>query len=81
MPDKPWEQTAAIVYEHYNRTLKAYNSVDFDDLIMKPVELFRNNPQVQQRWQQKVHYLLVDEYQDTNGAQYELVKRLVGDRP
>ncbi len=77
---QPWEQTAAIVYEHYNRTLKAYNSVDFDDLIMKPVELFRNNPQVQQRWQQKVHYLLVDEYQDTNGAQYELVKRLVGDR-
>ena len=77
---QPWEQTAAIVYEHYNRTLKAYNSVDFDDLIMKPVELFRTHPQVQQRWQQKVHYLLVDEYQDTNGAQYELIKRLVGDR-
>ncbi len=77
---QPWEQTAAIVYEHYNRTLKAYNSVDFDDLIMKPVELFRNHPEVLQRWQEKVHYLLVDEYQDTNGAQYELVKRLVGDR-
>ncbi|MFK0571424.1 DNA helicase Rep [Endozoicomonas sp.] len=77
---QPWEQTAAIVYEHYNRMLKAYNSVDFDDLIMKPVELFRNYPEVQQRWQEKVHYMLVDEYQDTNGAQYELVKRLVGDR-
>ena len=77
---QPWEQTAAIVYEHYNRMLKAYNSVDFDDLIMKPVELFRNHPEVLQRWQEKVHYLLVDEYQDTNGAQYELVKRLVGDR-
>lgn len=80
MARQPWEQTAAIVYEHYNRTLKAYNSVDFDDLIMKPVELFRNNPEVQQRWQEKVHYMLVDEYQDTNSAQYELVKRLVGDR-
>ncbi|WP_067514945.1 DNA helicase Rep [Endozoicomonas ascidiicola] len=77
---QPWEQTAAIVYEHYNRMLKAYNSVDFDDLIMKPVELFRNNPEALQRWQDKVHYMLVDEYQDTNGAQYELVKRLVGDR-
>ncbi|WP_257294613.1 DNA helicase Rep [Endozoicomonas sp. YOMI1] len=77
---QPWEQTAAIVYEHYNRMLKAYNSVDFDDLIMKPVELFRHYPEVQQRWQDKVHYMLVDEYQDTNGAQYELVRRLVGDR-
>ena len=77
---QPWEQTAAIVYEHYNRMLRAYNSVDFDDLIMKPVELFRNHPQVQQRWQEKVHYMLVDEYQDTNGAQYELVRRLVGER-
>ena len=80
MARQPWEQTAAIVYEHYNRMLKAYNSVDFDDLIMKPVELLRNYPEVQQRWQDKVHYMLVDEYQDTNGAQYELVKRLVGDR-
>nr|WP_306671183.1 DNA helicase Rep [Endozoicomonas sp. SESOKO1] len=80
MARQPWEQSAAIVYEHYNRMLKAYNSVDFDDLIMKPVELFRHYPQVQQRWQDKVHYMLVDEYQDTNGAQYELVKRLVGDR-
>lgn len=77
---QPWEQTAAIIYEHYNRTLKAYNAVDFDDLILKPVELFTQYPEVQQRWQEKVHYLLVDEYQDTNGAQYELVKRLVGDR-
>ncbi|WP_422462324.1 DNA helicase Rep [Endozoicomonas sp. ALB115] len=80
MARQPWEQTAAIVYEHYNRMLKAYNSVDFDDLIMKPVELFRHYPEVQQRWQDKVHYMLVDEYQDTNGAQYELVRRLVGDR-
>lgn len=77
---QPEEQTAAIVYEHYNRMLKAYNSVDFDDLIMKPVELFRTNPEALRRWQEKVHYMLVDEYQDTNGAQYDLVKMLVGDR-
>ena len=77
---QPWEQTAAIVYEHYNRMLKAYNAVDFDDLIIKPVELFRHHPDALKRWQDRVHYLLVDEYQDTNGAQYELVKRLVGER-
>ena len=80
MARQPWEQTAAVVYEHYERMLKAYNSVDFDDLIMKPVVLFRNNPDVLKRWQEKVHYMLVDEYQDTNGAQYDLVKMLVGDR-
>lgn len=80
MARQPWEQTAAVVYEHYERMLKAYNSVDFDDLIMKPVELFRHNPEVLKRWQEKVHYMLVDEYQDTNGAQYDLVKMLVGDR-
>ena len=54
--------------------------MDFDDLILKPVELLQNNLEVQQRWQNKVRYLLVDEYQDTNGAQYMLVKLLVGDR-
>ena len=80
MARQPWEQTAAVVYEHYERMLKAYNSVDFDDLIMKPVVLFRNHPEVLKRWQEKVHYMLVDEYQDTNGAQYDLVKMLVGDR-
>ena len=80
MARQPWEQTAAVVYEHYNRMLKAYNSVDFDDLILKPVELFRSNPEALKRWQNKVHYMLVDEYQDTNGAQYDLVKMLVGDR-
>lgn len=77
---QPHEQLAARVYEHYNRTLKAYNAVDFDDLILQPVMLFRNHPEILERWQNKVHYVLVDEYQDTNGAQYELVSKLVGSR-
>ena len=77
---QPHEQLAARVYEHYNRTLKAYNAVDFDDLILQPVMLFREHPEVLERWQNKVHYILVDEYQDTNGAQYELVSKLVGTR-
>lgn len=76
----PREQTAAIVYTHYQRTLKAYNAVDFDDLILLPVKLFQEHPDVLERWQNRVRYLLVDEYQDTNASQYLLVKMLIGMR-
>lgn len=87
MPDEalasargPKEQTAAIVYLHYQRTLKAYNAVDFDDLILLPVKLFQSHPEVLEKWQNRIRYLLVDEYQDTNASQYLLVKLLVGMR-
>lgn len=76
----PQEMMIAQVYVVYQRMLKAYNAVDFDDLIMVPTLLFRDHPEVLTRWQHKIHYLLVDEYQDTNTSQYELVKRLVGHR-
>lgn len=76
----PKEQTAAIVYTHYQRTLKAYNAVDFDDLIMQPVKLFQDHPEVLEKWRNKVRYMLVDEYQDTNASQYLLVKMLVQER-
>ncbi|HWR88608.1 MAG TPA: DNA helicase Rep [Acidiferrobacterales bacterium] len=71
--------TAARVYAEYQRSLKAFNALDFDDLILQPVHLLRDHPEVRARWQQQVRYLLVDEYQDTNAGQYELVKLLVGD--
>ncbi|MGV6827624.1 MAG: DNA helicase Rep [bacterium] len=74
------EQKQAVIYEAYQRTLGVYNAVDFDDLIMRPVQLFANDEALKQRWQSKIRYLLVDEYQDTNGAQYELVRQLVGIR-
>ena len=67
---------AARLYEQYNHYLKTYNAVDFDDLIMLPVLLFRDHPDVLERWQNKLRYLLVDEYQDTNSTQYTLVKQL-----
>lgn len=75
------EELAAEVYEQYARLLAAYNAVDFDDLIRLPTELLQKDPAVRARWQARVRYLLVDEYQDTNTSQYELVKLLVGDLP
>ena len=74
------EQGIALLYERYQRALKAYNAVDFDDLIMTPVLLFRDHPEVLAKWQRRIRYLLVDEYQDTNLAQYELVKTLVNEK-
>jgi ATP-dependent DNA helicase Rep len=74
------EHQAAIVYRNYVATLHAYQAVDFDDLIRLPAELFKANEQVRDRWQNKLRYLLIDEYQDTNACQYELVKLLAGPR-
>ncbi|HEY8608657.1 MAG TPA: UvrD-helicase domain-containing protein [Noviherbaspirillum sp.] len=71
------EAQAARVYRNYVATLSSYQAVDFDDLIRLPVELFRSKEDVRDRWQRKLRYLLVDEYQDTNTCQYELVKLLV----
>ncbi len=73
------EQALAMLYERYQRALKAYNAVDFDDLIMTPVLLFRSQPEILAKWRRRIRYLLVDEYQDTNLAQYELVKTLVNE--
>ncbi len=68
---------AARVYRNYVATLSSYQAVDFDDLIRLPVELFRQDESARERWQRKLRYLLLDEYQDTNTCQYELVKLLV----
>ncbi|AZQ12253.1 MULTISPECIES: DNA helicase Rep [Shewanella] len=74
------EQMFALLYQRYAQHMKAYNALDFDDLILLPTLLLRHNPEVRSRWQARIQYLLVDEYQDTNGSQYELVKLLVGER-
>ena len=73
-------QTFAKCYERYSNQIRAYNALDFDDLIMLPTLLFKNNKEVRSKWQDKIRYLLVDEYQDTNTSQYELIKLLVGPR-
>lgn len=68
----------AEVYRQYQDTLKTYQAIDFDDLIKLPVELFQSNLAVLHKWQLKIRYLLVDEYQDTNVCQYQLIKLLAG---
>lgn len=73
-------QTFAKCYERYSNQIRAYNALDFDDLIMLPTLLFKQNEEVRSKWQEKIRYLLVDEYQDTNTSQYELIKLLVGQR-
>jgi len=74
------QQYAARIYEAYNRHLKAYNAVDFDDLIMLPVVLLKTDPEALARWRKRIQYMLVDEYQDTNVSQYQLVKMLMDER-
>ena len=76
----PTEAEAAIVFRSYAATLTAYQAVDFDDLIRLPAEILASNDTVRTRWQNRVRYLLVDEYQDTNVCQYRLVRLLTGDR-
>lgn len=76
----PMDVLGARAYEAYQNSLRAYNAVDFDDLIWIPVKLFAGHPDVLERWQNRIRYLLVDEYQDTNLSQYKLVRQLVGHR-
>ena len=76
--EDPQQQARALLYQAYQKQLHAYNAFDFDDLIGMPVKVFSENPAILEKWQNKVRYLLVDEYQDTNATQYNLVKQLVG---
>lgn len=76
----PSDLEHAEFYQRYHNHLRAYNALDFDDLILLPTVLLKNNETVRQKWQNKIRYLLVDEYQDTNTSQYELVRLLVGER-
>ncbi|RXZ44786.1 DNA helicase Rep [Crenobacter cavernae] len=75
-----FEQVCARAYLSYQDTLLAYQAVDFDDLIRLPVQLFRSDDAVLSKWQRKLRYLLIDEYQDTNTCQYQMVKLLAGVR-
>ena len=70
------EKIAVKIYYEYEKILKRNNTLDFDDLLKKPVELFNSNKEVLEKYQDKFKYILIDEYQDTNEVQYKLVKLL-----
>ncbi|HZJ53369.1 MAG TPA: UvrD-helicase domain-containing protein [Myxococcaceae bacterium] len=74
-----WEIAAAEVFPLYQRGLKAQGAVDFDDLLLLPLQLFREHPELLGSYARRFRYLLVDEFQDTNGAQLELVRQLAGE--
>ena len=74
------EKEAALLYQRYQDRLTTFNAVDFDDLIRLPVQVLENDPEVTAAWRERIGYLLVDECQDTNDAQYRLLKAIAGER-
>ena len=74
------QQIYARYYAEYLKHLRSYNALDFDDLILMPTLLFKQNQDIRRKWQARIQYVLVDEYQDTNTSQYELIRLLVGER-
>jgi ATP-dependent DNA helicase Rep len=74
------EREAAAIYGKYQQRLSAFNAVDFDDLIRLPLQLLEADPDLAAAWRERIRYLLVDECQDTNGAQYRLLRQLAGPR-
>ena len=77
----PFERTLARIFTNYTARLRQANAVDFDDLIGLTVTLLRENPAIREGYRRRFRHLLVDEYQDTNTAQYQLVRELVGEDP
>ncbi|MDO4759798.1 MAG: UvrD-helicase domain-containing protein [Candidatus Saccharibacteria bacterium] len=84
MPDEyeasalyPNQKHIAKIFKKYEADKKNANALDFDDLLLKALELFENNPDIRKKWQQKFEHILIDEYQDTNMVQYHLIKLLV----
>lgn len=77
----PFEKTLARIYTNYTERLRQANAVDFDDLIGLTVQLLRENPAIREGYRRRFRHVMVDEYQDTNPAQYALVRELVGEDP
>jgi DNA helicase-2/ATP-dependent DNA helicase PcrA len=76
----PVHRAVAQVYPLYQKILKDNSALDFDDLISRAVQLLQNHKEIRDKWQQQFNYIMIDEYQDTNAAQYKLVKLLTNDK-
>jgi len=79
-PPTYWHEAVARVFERYEELKAESNALDFDDLLLKAEELFREHDEVRERYQKRYQYILVDEFQDTNKAQYELIRHLASER-
>lgn len=75
----PFQKQVASIYRLYEKLRQEAGALDFDDLLIETVRMFRDRPEIRSKWREKFKYILVDEYQDTNAAQYAIVKSLVGD--
>ena len=80
LANNEWQEKVFKVYLEYERYLRKAQALDFDDLLLKTVELFETKPEILNKWQRIISYVLVDEWQDTNKIQYKLTKQIVGDR-
>ena len=78
--DDPVEEVSAMLYPRYREALKSLNALDFDDLLLLTLKLFREHPVVLEKYRERFRYIMVDEYQDTNRVQYEFIKLLAGER-
>ncbi len=78
--DDPLSEVSAMLYPRYREALKSLNALDFDDLLLLTLKLFREYPAVLEKYRERFRYLMVDEYQDTNRVQYEFIKLLAGER-
>lgn len=78
--NSPTHKAAAQIYPLYQKILKDNGALDFDDLISRVVHLLQTNQEIRQKWRQQFNYIMIDEYQDTNAAQYKLIKMLTNDQ-
>jgi DNA helicase-2/ATP-dependent DNA helicase PcrA len=78
--DDPVEEVSAMLYPRYREALKSLNALDFDDLLLLTLKLFREHPVVLEKYRERFRYIMVDEYQDTNRVQYDFIKLLAGER-
>jgi DNA helicase-2/ATP-dependent DNA helicase PcrA len=78
--DDPVEEVSAMLYPRYRDALKSLNALDFDDLLLLTLKLFRERPVVLEKYRERFRYIMVDEYQDTNRVQYDFIKLLAGER-
>ncbi|MBQ6147549.1 UvrD-helicase domain-containing protein [Candidatus Saccharibacteria bacterium] len=76
----PNQRKIARIYQRYEEEKEAANALDFDDLLLRALKMFRENSEVREKWRERFKYILIDEYQDTNSVQYRLIKLLVNEK-